>query len=195
MIVMSSRARKWLIFGIIVILFTGTVSIYKFVQFQKNKIPDDAVLGNLNVSLVQNEPEIIRSMWSDQTAESTTIYIFRPDGGLNIGSFNTAVDDPLYPGVTEGFSMNEPGSVYFINDNKVYCCSTINRHWEVTDRKTWQAFAIFELRDGIPYIDDNYVVYNNLYPIVLSETRLTWTDFIAQVHQKIAAMMPVSNAS
>ncbi|HOP11208.1 MAG TPA: hypothetical protein PK629_06940 [Oscillospiraceae bacterium] len=183
---MSHRAKNWLIFGIIVAVFAGTIGVVKLIHFQKYKIPDDAVLGNLDVTLVQSEPDIIISIYSDETAESTTIYIFRPDGGLNIGSFNEAIDDALYPEVTEGFSMNEPGSVYFIKDDKVYCCSAINRNWEITDRKTWQAFAIFELRDGIPYIDDNYIVYNNVYPIALSENRLTWNDFIAQVNEKIA---------
>lgn len=182
---MSTRARNWLTFGIVVAVIAAVIGVIELIRYQNYRIPDDAVLGNLDISMVQAKPEIIRSMFTDETAESTTIYVFRPDGGLNIGSFNTAIENALYPGVEEGFSMNEPGCVYFIKDDKIYCFSTINRNWEITDCKTWRAFAIFELHDGIPYIDDNYVVYDNLYPIVLSEIRLTWTDYIAQVHQKI----------
>ncbi|HNX14538.1 MAG TPA: hypothetical protein PK854_07860 [Oscillospiraceae bacterium] len=183
---MSTRAKNWLTFGIIVAVIAAVYGVFELIHFQRYKIPEDAVLGNLNISMVQKEPEIIRSMFTDQIAESTTIYVFRPDGGLNIGSFNTAVDNALYPGVKEGFSMNEPGSIYFIKDDKVYCCSVTDRNWKITDRKTWQAFAIFELRDGIPRIDDNYIMFDGAYPIILSETKLTWSGFIAQVHQKIA---------
>jgi len=182
---MSERARNWLIFGIIVAVIAVTIGIFKFTHYEKYKVPADAVLGNLDVAMVQSEPETIISMYTDETGESTTIYIFRPDGGLNIGSLNEAVDDPLYPDVTEGFSMNEPGCVYFIEGDKIYCCSVTNRNWEVTARWTWQAFAIYELRDGIPYIDDNYVVYDNTYPIILNEKYLTWSDFISQVNEKI----------
>ena len=174
---MSSRTRKCLIIGIIVVVIVGSIAVLKVLDFQKNKLPEGGVLGNLDVAMVQIEPEIIHSMWSDGTAESTTIYIFRPDGGMSIGSLDIEGSG--------GFFIPNPGNVYFIKDDKIYCCSVIDKNWKVTDRKTWQVFAVFELRDGKPYIDDNYAVNAYSYPIVLHEDMITWDDFIAQVNQKI----------
>ncbi len=176
---MSSRVKKWVIFFIFIIVGTLAAVVVKYLDLQKTEIPDGAALGNLDVAMAQIEPEIIRSLWNDQTAESTTIYIFRPDGGMSIGSLDLAVSG--------GFYIPEPGNVYFIKDDKIYCCSVVGKNWKVTDRKSWQAFAIFELRDGIPYIDDNYAVNFYDHPIIAHEDIITWNDLIAQVNEKIAA--------
>ena len=184
---MSTRARKWLIFGIVVVLIAGTIGVLNYINFQKNKIPDDAVLGGLDVAMLQIEPTLIRSVMTDYTAETTNIYIFRPDGGMSIGTLDLEE--------TGGFFVPEPGSVYFIKDDKVYCCDVVDQNWNVTDRKTWQSFAVFELRDGVPYIDDNHKVNDTAYSFFYHEDFHTWEEFIAQVNQKITGMMPASNAS
>ncbi len=175
---MSTRAKKWLIFGIVVVLVAGAVVVMNRISFLKAKIPDDAVLGNLDIALVQIEPTLIRSVMTDQIAKSTNIYVFRPDGGMSIGSLD--LED------SGGFFIPEPGSVYFIKDNKLYCCDVVDKNWEVTDRETWQAFAVFELRDGVPYIDDNHKINDTSFTFIQHDSVHPWLDFISQVNQKIA---------
>ena len=174
---MSARAKKWLVFGITVAVIAGVIGISDYIGFLKNTVPDDAVLGTLDVALVQIEPTLVLSQFTGQTTESTAIYVFRPDGGMSIGALDLEGSG--------GFYIPEPGSVYLIKDSKLYCCDVVDRNWKVTDRRTWRADAIFELHGQTPYISDNYKVYDHALPLIEHEDVVTWADFIAQVQQKI----------
>jgi hypothetical protein len=175
---MSTRARKWLIFGIVVVVIAGAIGVMNYVKFLKYRVPDDAVLGNLDVAMIQIEPTVVLSTMTGQSTESTNLYIFRPDGGMSIASLD--LDG------SGGFYVPVPGSIYFIKDNKIYCCDIVDKNWKVTDRRTWQANEIFELRGTVPYISDNFKVNDTNYAFIQHETLTTWADLISQVNQKIS---------
>ena len=171
---MPRIAKKLIPVGV-VLLIAGAIWLYFAVT---QSVPRGVTAGGFDCTLVEKEPQIaLRLNGGDPYELPREMYIFRPDGGLVVAFWDEA---------TMSFISNEPGCAYFVKGDAVYLCNVLNKAREVGTRGEWRVFRKITVSNSMPYFDETFKVYDEEYPITVTQEKRTWDYIESGIKQQLA---------